>query len=89
MDGGKGMEEKKGRNEVVLQISVTEEQTGFNRDSNLELTELQSHSVSGSASPEISGQILTPVSLRKSQPNPLLAELRFRGLRSKTQVEIC
>ncbi|CAB4288181.1 unnamed protein product [Prunus armeniaca] len=65
MDGGKDMEEKKGRNEVVLQISVTEGQTGLNnetRDSNLELTELQSLRVSGSASPspEISGQSLTP-----------------------------
>ncbi|BBH08231.1 mechanosensitive channel of small conductance-like 10 [Prunus dulcis] len=56
MDGGKDMEEKKGRNEVVLQISVTEGQTGLNnetRDSNLELTELQSLRV-------YSGQSLTP-----------------------------
>ncbi|XP_068342533.1 mechanosensitive ion channel protein 10-like [Pyrus communis] len=56
MEGGKGVGEKKGTNDVVLQISVGEEHTRYSneiRDSNLQLTELQSLRVSGSASPEI------------------------------------
>ncbi|KAM1047211.1 hypothetical protein ACFX2C_026598 [Malus domestica] len=56
MEGGKGVGEKKGTNDVVLQISGGEEHTRYSneiRDSNLQLTELQSLRVSGSASPEI------------------------------------
>ncbi|KAM0974934.1 mechanosensitive ion channel protein 10-like isoform X1 [Malus sylvestris] len=56
MEGGKGVGEKKGTNDVVLQISVGEERTSYNketRDLNLQLTELQCLRVSGSSSPEI------------------------------------
>ncbi|XP_009340447.2 mechanosensitive ion channel protein 10 [Pyrus x bretschneideri] len=63
MEGGKGVGEKNGTNDVVLQILVGEERTSYNnetRDLNLHLTELQSLRVSGSSSPEIPRLSRTP-----------------------------
>ncbi|KAM0985819.1 hypothetical protein ACFX13_013264 [Malus domestica] len=56
MEGGKGAGEKKGTNNVVLQISGNEERTRYIneiRDSNLQMTMLQSPRVPDSASPKI------------------------------------